>query len=93
MEFLQENDLNLDVCIVTPADLVSEGIIWKVLKPLNGMVSATKPWYDKICEVINDCGFSTCMSDDGLLRISDNDGEVNVIPDMHADDAMGGDTE
>lgn len=91
--FLQGKDLKRDVWIVPPAEFVGKGVVWKLLKPVYGLVSAPKSWYDKLTEVLSSCGFTVCLSDDGLFRISDESGEIIGILAMHVDDAMGGGTD
>ena len=79
--------------IVPPSEYVGEDVVCKLLKPVYGIVSAPKSWYDKLRDVLRSCGFAGCLSDDGLFVIPDGQAEVIGILAMHVDDTMGGGTE
>ena len=77
----------------TPAEFVGNDSVWKLLKPVYGIFSAPKSWYDKLHEVLFACSFEACLSDDGLFRIANEQGDVIGIIAMHVDYAMGGGTD
>jgi hypothetical protein len=65
--FLHGNPLTCDVFIVPLPGFAPDGHIWKLLKPIYGLVSGPKSWYDRLISVARGCGLDTNLSDDGIL--------------------------
>jgi Reverse transcriptase (RNA-dependent DNA polymerase) len=51
--FLQGRTLTRDVFFVPPIDFVGSHVVWRLKKPIYGIVSAPKSWFDMLIEV---CG-------------------------------------
>jgi Reverse transcriptase (RNA-dependent DNA polymerase) len=49
--FLQGKSLTRDVFVVPPIDFVGSHMVWRLKKPIYGIVSAPKPWFDRQIEV------------------------------------------
>jgi Reverse transcriptase (RNA-dependent DNA polymerase) len=48
---LQGNSLTRDVFVVPPIDFVGSHVVWRLKKPIYGIVSAPKSWFDRLIEV------------------------------------------
>jgi hypothetical protein len=91
--FLQGQCLTRDrqVILQPPPDKVKPGVVWRLKKPVYGLVSAPKAWYDKLCQVVNSCGFNSDVSDEGVFRLLDESTVIGVLA-LHVDDTLGGGT-
>lgn len=55
--FLQGRLLDRPVNIMPPSGFgIPEGKVWRLTKPVYGLSSAPKAWYDRLLEVIEACG-------------------------------------
>lgn len=63
-----------------------------LLRPVYGLSSAPKAWYDRLLEVMEQCGFDSKLTDEGVLRLIGKDGSVAGILALHVDDTIGGGT-
>jgi hypothetical protein len=61
-------------------------------KPIYGIVSAQKSWFDRLIEVCQASGLTTATTDEGLLIMTSGEQVVGVLA-LHVDDAIGGGTE
>jgi hypothetical protein len=57
-----------DVFLIPPRSHAQPNIYWKLFKPVYGLVSAPKAWYDKLCEVVSKHGFKADWSDEAILE-------------------------
>jgi Reverse transcriptase (RNA-dependent DNA polymerase) len=65
--FLQNVSLTRDVFVVPPIDFVGSHVIWRLNKPIYGIVSASKSWFDRLIEVCRASGLTTATTDESLL--------------------------
>jgi Reverse transcriptase (RNA-dependent DNA polymerase) len=65
--FFQGKSLTRDVFVVPPIDLVSSHVVWRLKKPIYGIKSAPKSWFDRLIEVCRASGLTTATTDEGLL--------------------------
>lgn len=90
--FLQGKWLDRSVIIAPPDEFgVPEGTVWRIKKPIYGLVSAPKAWYDALFEICEEEGLDSEVSDEGVMRLRKN-GEIVGILAIHVDDAIGGGT-
>lgn len=92
--FLQGKLLDRIVVIAPPTEFnIPAGVVWVIKKPIYGICSAPKAWYDTLIEVCQSEGFDTQVSDEGILRLRDQSGMLVGILALHVDDAIGGGTQ
>jgi hypothetical protein len=90
--FLQSKSLTRDVFVVPPIDFVGSHLIWRLKKPIYGIVSAQMSWFDRLIEVCRTSGWTTATTDEGLLIMKSGEQVVGILA-LHVDDAIGGGTE
>jgi Reverse transcriptase (RNA-dependent DNA polymerase) len=90
--FLQGKSLTRDVFVVPPIDFVGSHVVWRLKKPIYGIVSAPKSWFDRLIEVCRASGLTTATTDEGLLIMTSCEQVVGVLA-LHVDDAIGRGTE
>jgi Reverse transcriptase (RNA-dependent DNA polymerase) len=49
--FLQGKSLTRDVFVVPPIDFVGSHVVWRLRKPIYGIASDPKSWFDRLIEV------------------------------------------
>jgi Reverse transcriptase (RNA-dependent DNA polymerase) len=49
--FLQGKSLTRDVFVEPPIDFVGSHVVWRLKKPIYGIVSAPKSWFDRLIEL------------------------------------------
>jgi Reverse transcriptase (RNA-dependent DNA polymerase) len=91
--FLQGNALRRDVYLKPPLEYATPGSCWRLCKPVYGLVSAPKAWYDRLCEVVTKHGFTADLSDEAIFRLRDGSGNLIGILAVHVDDTIGGGTD
>jgi Reverse transcriptase (RNA-dependent DNA polymerase) len=91
--FLQGNLIQRDVFLFPPVGHAKTGIFWRLWKPVYGLVSAPKAWYDRLCEVVKSQGFTSDLSDEAIFRLCSREGSILGILAVHVDDTVGGGTE
>jgi Reverse transcriptase (RNA-dependent DNA polymerase) len=89
---LQGKSLIRDVFVVPPIDFVGSHVVWRLKKPIYGIVSAPKSWFDRLIEVCRASGLTTATTDEGLVIMTSGEQVVGVLA-LHVDDAIGGGTE
>jgi Reverse transcriptase (RNA-dependent DNA polymerase) len=89
---LQGKSLTRDVFVVPPIDFVGSHVVWRLKKPIYGILSAPKSWFDRLIEVFRASGLTTATTDEGLLIMTSGEQVVGVLA-LHVDDAIGGGTE
>jgi hypothetical protein len=87
--YLQGKSLTRDVFVVPPIDFVGSHVVWRLKKPLYGIVSAPKSWFDRLIEVCRASGLTTATTNEGLL-IMTSGGQVVEFLALHVDDAIDG---
>jgi Reverse transcriptase (RNA-dependent DNA polymerase) len=90
--FLQGKSLTRDVFVMPPIDFVGSHVAWRLKKPIYGIVSAPKSWFDRLIEVCRASGLTTAATDEGLVIMTSGEQVVRVLA-LHVDDAIGGGTE
>jgi Reverse transcriptase (RNA-dependent DNA polymerase) len=90
--FLKGKFLSRVVFVVPLIDFVGSHVVWCLKKPIFGIVSAPKSWFDRLFEVCRAAGLTTATTDEGLLIMTSCEKVVGVLA-LHVDDAIGGVTE
>jgi Reverse transcriptase (RNA-dependent DNA polymerase) len=90
--FLQCKSLTRDVFVVPPIDFVGSHVVWRLKKPIYGIMSAPKSRLDRLIEVCRASALTTATTDEGLLIMTSGEQVVGVLA-LHVDDAIGGGTE
>jgi Reverse transcriptase (RNA-dependent DNA polymerase) len=90
--FLQGKFLTRDVFFVPPIDFVGSHVVWGLKKPIYGIVSAPKSWFDRLIEVCRASGLTTATTDEGLHIMTSGEQVVGFLA-LHVDDAIGCGTE
>jgi hypothetical protein len=68
------------------------GALKAMKKPIYGIVSAPKSWFDRLIEVCRASELTTATTDEGLLIMTSGEQVVGVLA-LLVDDAIGGGTE
>jgi Reverse transcriptase (RNA-dependent DNA polymerase) len=89
---LQGKPLTRDVFVVPPIDFVGSHVVWRLKKPIYGIVSAPKSWFDRLIEVCRASGLTTATTEEGLFIMTSGEQVVGVLA-LYVDDAIGGGTE
>jgi Reverse transcriptase (RNA-dependent DNA polymerase) len=89
---LQIKSLTRDVFVVPPIEFVGSHVIWRLKKPIYGIVSASKSWFDRLIEVCRASRLTTATTDEGLLIMTSGEQVIGVLA-LHVDDEIGGGTE
>jgi Reverse transcriptase (RNA-dependent DNA polymerase) len=89
---LQGKSLTRDVFVVPPIDFVGSHLVWRLKKPIYGIVSAPKSWFDRLIEVCRASGLTTATTEKGLLIMTSGEQVVGVLA-LHVDDAIDSGTE
>jgi hypothetical protein len=89
---LRDKSLTRDVFVVPPIDFVDSHVVWRLNKPIYGIVSAPKSWFDRLIDFCRASGLTTAITDEGLLIMTSGEKVVGVLA-LHVDDAIGGGTE
>jgi hypothetical protein len=76
---LQGKSLTRDVFVVLPIDFVGSHVVWRLKKPIYGIVSAPKSWFDRLIEVCRASGLTTATTDEGLLIKTSGEQVVGVL--------------
>jgi hypothetical protein len=88
---LQAKSLTRNVSVVPLIDFVGSHVVWRLMKPNYGIVSAPKSWFDRLIEVCRAAGLNTVTTDEGLLIMTSGEQVARVL-ELHVDDAIGGGT-
>jgi Reverse transcriptase (RNA-dependent DNA polymerase) len=80
--FLQGDSLTRDVFVVPLIDFVGSYVVWRLKKPIYGIVSATKSWFYRLIEVCRASGLTTTTTYEGL-RIMTSDEQVVGVLALH----------
>jgi Reverse transcriptase (RNA-dependent DNA polymerase) len=70
---LQGKSLTRDVFVVPSIDFVDSHVVWRLKKPIYGIVSAPKSWFDRLIEVCRAAELTTATTDEGLLFMTSGD--------------------
>jgi hypothetical protein len=65
--FLQGKSLTRGVFVVPSIDFVGSHMVWRLKKPIYGIVSAPKSWFDRLIEACRASGLTTATTGEGLL--------------------------
>jgi hypothetical protein len=89
---LQCKSLTRDVFVVPPIDFVGSHVVWRFKKPIYGIASAPKSWFDRLIEVCRAAGLTSAATDEVLLIMTSGEKVIESLA-LHVDDAIGGSTE
>jgi hypothetical protein len=89
---VQGESLTREVFVVPQIDVVGSHVVWRLKKPIYGIVSAPKSWFDRLIGVCRASELTTATTDEGLLIMTNGEQVVGVLT-LHVDDAVGGGTE
>jgi hypothetical protein len=84
--------LTRDVFVVPLIDFVGSHVVWRLKKPIYGIVSDPKSWFYRLIEVCRASGLTTATTDEGLLIMTSGEQVVGVLA-LHVDVSIGGGTE
>jgi hypothetical protein len=87
--FSQGKSLTRDVFVVPPIDFAGSHVVWRLKKPIYGIVSAPKSWFDRLIETCRASGLTTRTTDECVLIMKSGEQVAGVLP-LHVDDAIGG---
>ena len=95
--FLQGIEIDRDVFILPPKEKRIPGVLWRLLKPVYGLVDASRGWYLALDEEFVKAGCERCTLDPAMyLHFSENN-DTKTLEGMaltHVDDVLhGGDDE
>ena len=85
--FLQGRPLKRIVIIKPPKEANLVGKLWRLIKCLYGLKDASKQWFDKVAEILDNIGFIAASDDSGLFYLTGADGLEGVIG-LHVDDFL-----
>jgi hypothetical protein len=88
---LQDKSLTRNVFVVPPIVFVGSHVVWRLKKPIHGIVSAPKSWFDRLIAVCRASGMTTATTDEGLLIMTSGEQVVGVLA-LHVNDSIGGGT-
>ena len=83
--FLQAKKLDREVFVRPPDDIKKEGKIWKLLKPLYGLDDASRKFYLKVKETLQELGLKTLPGDD-VFYYENKNGKLMRLNLSHMDD-------
>merc|ERR1711867_5586 len=91
--FLQAKKLDREVFVRPPDDIKKEGVVWKLLKPLYGLDDASRKFYLKVKETLQELRLKTLPGDDAFYYKHKN-GKLMGLILSHVDDfTIAGDTD
>jgi hypothetical protein len=90
--FLQGKSLTREIFVVPPIDSVGSHVVSRLKKPIYGIVSALKSWFDRLIEVCRASILTTATTNEGLLIMTSGEQVVGVLA-LHVNEAIGGGTE
>jgi hypothetical protein len=79
--------LTRDVFVVPPIDFVGSHVVWSLKKPIYGIVSAPKSWFDRLIKICRAAELITYTTDEGLLIMTSGEQVVGVLA-LHVDNAI-----
>lgn len=85
--FLQSKNLKRDVFIKPPADFRTQGIIWKLLKPMYGLGDSARHWYLTLTDHLKSVECAISKLDKSLFRAYYNN-KMSGILLTHVDDVF-----
>jgi hypothetical protein len=77
---------------VPQIDFVGSHVVWRLTKPIYGIMSDPKPWFDRLIKVCRAAVLTTATTDEVLFNMTSREQFVGVLV-LHGDDAIGGVTE
>jgi hypothetical protein len=86
--FLQDKSLTRDIFFVPPIDFVGSHVVWRLKKPIYGIVSAPKSWFDRLIEVCRESGSTTATTDKDLLIMTSGKQVVGNLA-LHVEEEIG----
>ena len=69
-----------------PKDVKKEGKIWKLKKPLYGLIDASRKVWLKVREVFDKCGLRILDRDKAFYFRQDKNGNLDGMVSSHVDD-------
>ena len=84
--FLQGKSIERELYITPPKEFRKEGVLWKLKKVVYGLTDASRSWYLKISQVLEDLGMKVCELDKAVFRYGN--GSLEGIIMVHVDDLL-----
>lgn len=78
-----------DVILAPPEGYARKRFAWRLRKPVYGLCSAPKSWYDRLREVAESAGLNCDISDEAVFRLFDKSKEIVGILALYVDDTIG----
>ena len=94
--FLQGIEIDRDVFVLPPKERRVPGVLWKLLKPVYGLVDAPRGWYLALDEELVKAGCESCLLDPAMYLHFTVDREEKKLEGMaltHVDDVLHGGSE
>ena len=91
--FLQGMEIERDVFVLPPKERRVPGVLWRLLKPVYGLVDAPRGWYRALDEEFMKAGCEKCLFDPAMyIYFSEADGEKSLkgLACTHVDDFLHG---
>ena len=92
--FLQGAKIDRDLFILPPRERRIPGVLWRLLKPVYGLVDAPRGWYLALDEKLTESGCDKCNLDPAMyFQFSKGAGNENVLSGIaltHVDDILHG---
>ena len=85
--FLQGNKLEREVFVKPPKEAEMKGKLWKLEKCLYGLKDASRQWYKKVQDKLDDLGFKRSKYDQGLFYKLQGGKLIGMIG-LHVDDFL-----
>ena len=90
--FLQGTDIDRDVYVLPPVERRIPGVLWRLLKPVYGLVDAPRGWYLALDNEFKKNGCEKCLLDPAMYLSFRNDADKKIdgIALTHVDDMLHG---
>ena len=85
--FLQGNKLDREVLIRPPKESNLQGKLWRLNKCLYGLKDASRKWYFKVVDKLNEAGFQRSFSDKGVFFLIKDNKLIGFVA-LHVDDFL-----
>lgn len=86
--FLQGSELTRDIFIKPPIEAACKGKIWKLRKCVYGLADASLNWYNRVRDVMKQCGGEVSQVDPAVFYWKDKEGNIQGILACHVDDFL-----
>lgn len=88
--FLQGSEIKRDIYIKPPIEANCRGVVWKLRKCVYGLSDASLSWYNKVKEVLEQCGVHVSQMDPAVFFWKNDQDGVEGVLACHVDDFLWG---